>query len=82
MIGSALVPFSPEGVRVKNYVITYYVPNEHDELVFLAKAIASGNDAQEAALEAFKALEPSYPAIIKGYWLGTKHHGSAASETP
>jgi hypothetical protein len=65
---------------MKKFVISFYVPDEHNKLVFLAKAVASGETDYEAAARASEALRPTHPTLKAGYWLASVHRGGQASE--
>ncbi len=75
---------SDGGSEFRRFEVTFYAPDEKNELVPTAKTVAWGTSDAEAAKKAYAELKPKHPDIRPGDWLAiaTSPRGDTGHRRP
>lgn len=61
---------------MKKYEITFCAPVDAKDRLFIARALAEGQTAYDAAQKAYEFLKDTYPEIKPGEWISIQIHYS------
>ncbi len=67
---------------MKQYEITFCAPIDDEDRFFIARALAEGKTAYDAAPKAYELLKDKYPEIKPGDWLSIQTHSSLDLSSP
>jgi len=67
---------------MKKYEITFCAPVDNEDRLFIARALAKGQTAYDAAQKAYIFLKDAYPEIKPGEWISIQTHSSIDLSSP
>lgn len=67
---------------MKKYEITFCAPVNDEDRLFIARALAKGQTAYDAAQKAYVLLKDAYPEIKPGEWISIQTHSPIDLSAP